>query len=226
MTDADWRIGGNPRMPGYAIDYDGSNDRFDMGTPNGLNNQEPFTLVCWMRMDTAPAAISYLFAKRNSGAGSGTWWVRVEGTLGIAFSRATLSTDVKRLTDNNSFNLNQWHHILTTWDGTNQFAGIHIYVDGKEASYQTDQNSTNAIESDAAFNFAVGNVADGDADQTFNGMIAESRFYGKRIFSPAEVWEDYQNPLGTFRLRSSVVTKPPVIIAGFKIHLSLLGVGA
>ena len=209
MTEADWVIGGNSRLPGYTLEYEGTDDRVDIGTPAALDNQYPLTVIVWMKEDSSSTNQGILFGRRTASFVDGVWHLREFGTEALQFVAGTSMDDLDVQTDNSSYALGKWNHVAVTWDGTDQASGVHIYVNGKEATYQKQQNATGPIASDSSENLVIAGRGDGASTHAFHGMIAEVRFYGKRIFSSAEIAADYQRPLALFYLRSPVVGRPP-----------------
>ena len=77
--------------------------------------------------------------------------------------------------------LNQWHHVLVTYDGKRMASGVRIYVDGesRETRVLFDQNTEPFHKKDTPIRVGAG------GGMKFDGSIRDARIY-KRALTPAE----------------------------------------
>lgn len=59
LPASDWVVSDNPRMPGYALDYDASDDEVQAGA--AIDVTEPLTLLAWVRPRTITGARSIVY---------------------------------------------------------------------------------------------------------------------------------------------------------------------
>jgi hypothetical protein len=73
--------------------------------------------------------------------------------------------------------LNEWHHLLVTWDGSSKAAGLKIYVDGRlqELEIANDKLS-DTIKSDQPLR-----IGRRSTSNPFRGLIDDVRFYNLRL---------------------------------------------
>jgi len=88
-----------------------------------------------------------------------------EITMRIAGSTTLMSTCVAGCIVTNT-----WSHVLVTGDGTTNFTGIHIYVNGAEISYGSTANGV-TLTDNSADPIIIGNNDAGTV--SFNGQISE-----------------------------------------------------
>jgi cytochrome c553 len=76
----------------------------------------------------------------------------------------------------------EWTHVFATYDGSGKASGVNIYLDGKDSSVETLDDSLNdTVRNDAPFN--LGKRSD---SSPLNGSLADVRVYG-RALEPKEV---------------------------------------
>lgn len=90
--------------------------------------------------------------------------------------------DALRVETQQTIPLNQWHHVLATYDGSRLAAGIHLYVDGKEAPLKVIVDELNQ-EFRVKEPWRIG--GGGGKEFLFKGEIGDIRLY-KRTLSGAE----------------------------------------
>src|SRR5262249_22074847 len=93
---------------------------------------------------------------------------------------------------NNTIAFNTWQYVVVTWDGTGLTTGIHMYINGTEAPYNTKaiNSSTTLDASEATADLVIGNRF--DANRKFNGTIDEFRF-SQAIRTPQWIQTEYNN---------------------------------
>ena len=82
-----------------------------------------------------------------------------------------------RVITRRALSLNQWHHVMATYDGSSQAAGVKIYVDGVEHPLErTHDNLTGSLLNEAPL--CVGRRTPGSP---FQGMIDDIRIYEREL---------------------------------------------
>ena len=126
----------------YALNFDGSNDIVDVGSPAVLDDLGPMTLSVWIKPDAAGAsALQHVMSKADTG--TGRWFVELDNTGeddALEFNKEYDSSNIFRVTSDSTVTYDVWQHVAITWDGSSTGANIHIYKDGVETSYQSTSN--------------------------------------------------------------------------------------
>lgn len=173
MTEEDWVAG----KRGRALDFDGSNDYVDFGSPSSLQLQV-FSASFWYRGTQTPdsndAFIGYI---QNSGAEDNGWAIQIDQLVnpGKIFARIG-SNIVDGHTSFNTFNNGSWHHVVFVNSATND---RKIYVNGILDSYSTSTF--------AAINYSSAKLTVGARLGSFGSIIGYMRgtFDEVRIYNRA-----------------------------------------
>ena len=175
-----------------SIDLDGVDDYVTMGTGNlAFNRTTPFSVSCWIKMHQAE--ISMYMGKGDNGGDYFGWvmWTNISGsknTLNCRL-RKNSSHEVMFLSTN-TFNLNQWYHVVMTYDGSGANTGLKLYVDG------VNQAGTRSGTLGADINyfpdrpFNIGSRNNGNLP--FNGNIDEVGIFDAEL-SASDVTDIYNS---------------------------------
>ncbi len=202
----DWIIGGNPRSPGFVLDYNAANNRV-LVPSRPLFALDDLSVVVWVRRDGWAESYARLFVINSFGSGlaitrSGSG----DGLLAwVNGSDAGTSQALPDLT---------WTCVGVTRKGTT----CGVYYNGVDVT-------TDAVWSGSA-SLTAGQVSIGaqvDGGSRFNGQIGAAYLYD-RVLTPSEIAQHYALPLAPFRLarRTQVGTAggppPPVLDMNNKYH--------
>src|SRR3989344_5403701 len=172
---------------GTAWRFDNIDDFVNVGSPASTDNLPQITVSAWIYPTGEGEGLGgSIIRKTASTTGSNGWRLNIDGnalTNALVFNVDDGGTDIDRATTNNAIALNQWNHVVATWDGTSLGSGIHIYVNGTEATYQRTLNGGTKT-TDAASNLVIGGRDDGGV--TFDGTIDEVGLWNK-VLTPSEV---------------------------------------
>jgi hypothetical protein len=191
ITNALWV----PSKFGPGLEFDASGDYINCGPCGGkvFQNGNPVTIVTWVRIDSVGQTAGRIVDKATSTAGP---MLTITATSTIHF-QADAGIDVIREASDNSVTYGQYSHIAVTWDGSLTAANVHIYINGRECSYQTTSDGTVPFVNNAAANLYIGNNAS-SALRCFDGVINYVMIYN-RTLSATEVQQLYIDPFGMFR---------------------------
>lgn len=174
---------------GGAMDFDGADDRVDVGSDATLDNLSALTIVAWIKPDTLGEGPSLgRIIGKTSSAGTtttGGWTLNLDTTNRLTFDVDYNTTDFRRRAANNSITLGQWQQVAVTWTGSATASTSHLYINGVETSYATTTNGTGGRADDSAQSISIGNPP-GRTDRTFDGKIDNVRIYN-RALSSAEI---------------------------------------
>jgi len=186
-----WVIGGNPRLPGYALDYDGADtDLFEITDPP-IVQAVPLTIVAVAR------------STNNSSIGS---IIDYGGNAPASFSLVQVNADVWAFAEQDA---TSDHADATVVAGTWQhYVGVQtrnnlreMYLDGVLVDTNITEVNVVAVNIDR---MRIGQRADDATDQNFDGQIALCLVYN-RALTPNEIQTLYVYPLAPFRLRRRII---------------------
>ena len=188
----DWVTG----RDGYALDFDGTNDRIDL--PNVYDNaSNPQTTAFWIKPDSLLVAVrGYILSGVDGGGGLGVIYginSIVNGDLelvAITSGDALYSRTVAALT------LNEWQHIVIVWDGTLTAANIKHYRNAVLIAHNGDQNGTGAVAAQTGDWVIGGRVT--DDNRNLDGQLAMVKHWN-RILTLTEIQQLYTDPYAMFR---------------------------
>jgi len=215
----DWVIGGNPRMPGRALDFDGTDDRVAIRSASTLVSFTEFTIEGWTKVvNLTDATMLYAEASNvdddpiisvshvDSG---GTTLYEVIRRDNVAVGLVT-STDIT-----GRVIANTWHHFVFVNESNTTFTS---YVDGVQVA-------SGSYSAPGVITFTTHNIgARVRSGGGFHvGQIGKCTTWS-RALNAAEVLQLYTDPLAILRRRPRVLGKPPDAAIG-RIMSSLVGAG-
>jgi hypothetical protein len=142
-----------------ALRFSGSNNLgspLGFGTIGDFDGYSPFTLECWFR--TSNTGEQPLLTRMNLGGnGRGYCLFVINNHIGYELrNSSTPSNDIQIETNVRTVNNGDWHHVIATYDGSQQASGIHIYLDGTEEPFTILVNTLNGtISNPSKFNAAT-----------------------------------------------------------------------
>lgn len=125
-----------------ALNFDGYNDQVDLGSPASMDDMGPVTWEAWIYPKTSNGDPNIIGKNRTR--------FKLDGNFTIEFEKDFSTVDLNRESVPNAVVPNQWQHVALTWDGTANYSGVHIFVNGQEVAYQTNANGQGTVFSDAA----------------------------------------------------------------------------
>jgi hypothetical protein len=175
---------------GQSINFDGVNDTVLISHSSllDLDMTESATFSFWINKESASANAGSIY-KRTSG--SPGYSVDILTTGAVSFSIGDLFSNNNRIGNDTSttMNLNQWYHVVVTYDGSINSSGIKVYFDG------VIQPMTNAVDnwgggsSSNGFDFSLG-ARESGTSRLLDGKMDEVRFYN-RVLSDNEIKQLY-----------------------------------
>jgi len=107
----------------------------DEGNKAKFNYLDPFTLAARFKPEAPDGAI--LSRGEDYWEGEGYYLLLKNGKLRLHITRR--STDIAmRLEMEEPVKLNQWQHVVVTYDGYHKAKGVHIYIDGVERKFKIE----------------------------------------------------------------------------------------
>lgn len=179
---------------GQSFDFDGSNDEviLDNLTDFDFSQEDAFTVSMWAyNASTSPTAYQTFFSRGACASSVDTFVYCFTTTVADSTRiRAYLSdgTNLVNLpSSSGAFSLNQWNHIVYTWDGTT----ITAYVNDAIVIQNTPSPFNGLWDGDQALDRETSIGADGRVERYYyDGKLDEVRVYN-RALSAREVLELY-----------------------------------
>jgi len=138
MEAVDWGIGGNERMPGYTLDFDGNNEYVNLGQVSGIDNLSNFSIACWVKLDVVDTDQAIYWKGINSFNNEGAIALFFDDVESTSSNTDTFNfifrenTDFYRaFTASGGVVANQWYHVV----GVASLGNANkIYVNGVDAT--------------------------------------------------------------------------------------------
>lgn len=214
----DWVIGGSRLAPGYALDFDGSNDQVDILKNASTDVGNVFTIMATiLARDVMTADRQGVYSTRRT-SDAGSWQLEVGSINGQdrAFGMTGPGTFIV-VSPANSLVVGQWHRVVVMKFGSGA-TDTRIFLDGIELT-PSSQSALNTI--DSVDQPLIGEGTNGG--QLFNGLISNVLLYD-RILRTREVVVDYEKPMAMWQRRVDMIWKVPAG-AGGRIMSSLVSHG-
>jgi len=177
----DWTITRNlvaQRRLMAATVFDGKRS-VDVGDVAKFGFYDRFTLSAWIRPAAPTGAIISRAQDVTEGEGYGLYLK--DGKLHVNLIKRWLD-DALRVETEGAVELNEWHHVLMTYDGSRVADGIKIYVDGAPQKIKINLDELNQ-SFDTKEPLRIG--AGAGLENRFRGEIREARVYDIAL-TPAE----------------------------------------
>jgi hypothetical protein len=172
-----------------------SDDYIDLGT--GLNNylksDQAFSAAAWIKTSDVTNQNIISNADWASPFIGVEWVILTTGTMGIDIVQSGSKLIRERTTA--AVNDGNWHHVAYTYDGSEDAAGLTLYIDGSASATTVSFNNIDATVTSTT-NLQIG-ARDG-TNQPFNGTIDEVKVYNRTLSS--------EQILALYNNRTNVVT--------------------
>ncbi len=187
---------------GSAVNFDGTNDYVNAGSPAVLDDMGPITVSGWINADTMGSTRII----NKSGAGFTSGWIfrlcnsdgancpSTGNTLNFAAGFSGLAG--RWYAPANSINTGQWIFVVVSYDRSSLSNDPVFYINGVKVTTTEAATPSGTYLSDASASLHIG--ADSDGSSGLDGKIDEVRIYN-RALSADEVAELYRlnTPTGT-----------------------------
>jgi hypothetical protein len=180
-----------PGKIGTGLNFDGSptggDDKVNAGNGPAVNNLGAMTVAAWINVETVGEAGNpgRIVHKATGTAPVNGWQFCTQGSNQIGFAVDYDGTDLVRTSAADAITLGSWHHVVVTWDGTNNATNVLMYVDGTAVgSYAATTNASGNRVNDSGASIYLGNEP--NSTRTLDGVLDDVRVYN-RVLSPAEI---------------------------------------
>ena len=141
---------------------------------------DKFTLAAWVNAATPTGSIVTRAQEVSEGEGYGLYLKG--GKLQVNLVKRWLD-DALRVETESTLELNRWHHVAMTYDGSRVADGVKIYVDGVSQKIKPVLDDLNqSFNTSEPLRIGGG----GGPENRFRGNIGDVRVYGV-VLTPAEM---------------------------------------
>ncbi len=174
--------------PVAMLVFDGKNDRAELGKQPQFKIEQALTLEAWIYpkqyQSKWTGIVSCIY---DTGATESGYGLLLDGKTGVKFGLTPSSSNriVYLSSKANSLKLNQWQHIVGTFDGEQ----MQVYIDGVLKA--TRSVSSPGICYKPENDLLIGMYQDNNQTYSFQGMIAEVRLWNI-VRPPAQLLSDRQ----------------------------------
>ncbi len=169
-----------------ALDFDANDDRINVGSAAGIDNlfAGGGTISAWIYPEGWGEGTYGRIINKTDGGGLSGFSFNLNETgnapnYNIAFSH-DFSTDWGAWrAPENSIALNEWQHVVVTYDRDNPANDPAIYINGISQTLVEGQTPGGSADSDAAFDMIIG--GNNGANRSFDGFIDDVRIYDRAL---------------------------------------------
>ena len=225
---------------GGARDYDGDDDYSNMGSGGSIDNifNGGATISAWIYPEgwggvPPDPEFGRILDKSTETSGTNGWVLCLDGGSSPWYNQLLFYRDFSDnrglwMSGDNTITLNQWQHIVVTYDDTSASNDPKLYINGVDQSGKSgweDDTPVGTANSDFAQSLYIGNFMGGG--RGFNGLIDEIRIHSG-IKSSGWIQTEYNNqndPDSFYTVGSPVVidNTPPDITINSPDDNSLFG---
>ena len=113
---------------GKARQFDGNRFLESDGDVANFDYLQPFTFAAWIKPESDKGAILSHYEDYFEGQGHGLYLIDGKIRLHVVFRWTDIGLRVETV---EPVKLNEWQHVLVTYDGKRKASGVHIYVNGE-----------------------------------------------------------------------------------------------
>lgn len=159
---------------GKAASFDGRRF-YEAGKFAEFNFYDSFTLAAWIRPAAGTGAI--VTRAKDALEESGIAMMLKDGKLQLNLVQRWLD-DAIRVESEQSVPLNEWHHVMASYDGSRVAGGIRLYIDGRPVKVKVLLDELNQ-DFKAPDPWRIG--GGGGEEIRFQGLIDEVRVYNRAL---------------------------------------------
>lgn len=163
----------NQKLGSAAALFNEIDDYVAMGSPANLNfdYNEPFSFSILVRKSSL-GSFHTLFAKADKTSDVGYYLVLSSANKLLFFLTNTAATNQIYVSETiaSITNINQWYHVVLTYDGSTNASGVHIYVDAVDKTLSIiNDNLSATTQTSKSFQIGVRDATEAE----FHGLIDE-----------------------------------------------------
>ncbi len=175
---------------GQAINFDGVNDTVLIPHSGllDLDMTETATFSFWVNRTSAPATAGPIY-KRTSGSAGYSIDIFTSGAVSFTIGDLFSNNNRIGIDTSSTMNLNQWYHVVVTYDGSITSGGIKIYFDGVLQPMTNAFDNYGGGSSSNGLDFSLG-ARESGTSRLLDGKMDEVRMYN-RVLTDNEIKQLY-----------------------------------
>lgn len=168
-----------------ALILDGSTNYVSIA--DGILSAREISLKAWAMVDEPENWAGIVNYIQDNGPSEHGW---ILGQVSHSFMFGLSTGSITYLSANESFEEDEWYHVVGTYDGSQ----MNIYVNGEHAGSSSARSGEISYLSSW---YRIGSYKDDNESYLWNGKIAEVAVY-TRVLSPQEIRDDFEARKGEF----------------------------
>ena len=159
---------------GNAFECDGAT-HIDLGDQAAFERTDQFSYGAWVKLTSNDAA--GVIARMDDKAGFRGYDMYASGGRVYAHLIHQWAENAIRVGTREPVTLNEWHHVMVTYDGSSQAEGVSIYVDGVKQDLEVVYNSLSSTIKTAR----PLHIGRRNRGTPFKGIIDDVRIYAREL---------------------------------------------
>lgn len=175
-----------------GFSFDGVNDYVDLGNNLDFDGTTPFSISCFVYHDTSFSTFAHYLSKISYSPSALGYQLNTSSDK-IRFYLTALRNGGGYCyveTTNSVLTINTWHHVVMTYDGSQDISGVNIYVDNTSVALSSLGNNLTGSTSNSD-NSSIGAGSNGTA-YYMRGIIDEVGVWNREL-TATEVTELYNS---------------------------------
>jgi len=154
-----------------ALELDGTS-RVELGNIANFASDKPFAISVWVK--TASSDGMAILSKMDESENYRGYDLLLSGGKVEMHVVHKWPENAIKISSNAPVTLNEWHHIVATYDGSKKAAGIKLYVDSKPAAISASQDTLrDSIETQQPFRIGLR-----EKSLPYQGLVDELQLFG------------------------------------------------
>jgi hypothetical protein len=169
------KVARSPGKLGGALEFDG-NTFVEAGEVGAFDSEQKFSLAAWIQpTSNEPATVLSKIDDANSFRG---YDVIMEGGKVASHIVHHWPDSGFKVITKEPLSLNEWHHVVVTYDGARKAAGVKVFVDGQPRTLDITTNNMlgGTLKTDKPFHIGKRN-----ASAPFKGRIDDVQLYAVEL---------------------------------------------
>ncbi len=172
VGDISWTAG---KVGDYAIDFDGDSDYVEIANDDSLNITNEITISAWVKPLAYHSSLNTIVQKWGALSNRRQYLLAIYNNK-VRWYISTNGLNAPNLTGNSDIPLNQWSHIVGTYNGST----LKIYVNGSFDSHKAQFGSIFSSDISARIG-GYGADSEWANNIYFNGSIDDVRIYNRTL---------------------------------------------
>ena len=166
-----------PGRLGQSLEFDGSN-YVDAGQIGDFDNSDKFSISVWIQIPSND--IGTVLSKMDDDNAYRGYDLMIDGGKIAAHFVSHWPDNGFRIASKNPVSLNEWHHLVVTYDGSKRAQGVKLYVDGvvEEFDVTTNNELSGSLKTDKAFH-----IGRRHKSVPFKGLVDDLQLFGSELRS-------------------------------------------